>query len=63
IKLYKKYNYAIPYTKGRFENLMAIVKSYEPKEKVKDDLIIAGYLHSNLIFEKTENLKNENGGN
>ncbi|OOB75084.1 type I-B CRISPR-associated protein Cas8b/Csh1 [Clostridium haemolyticum] len=63
IKLYKKYNYAIPYTKGRFENLMAIVKSYEPKEKVKDDLIIAGYLHSNLIFEKTEDSKNENGGN
>ncbi|KOC53824.1 CRISPR-associated protein Csh1 [Clostridium botulinum] len=63
IKLYKKYNYAIPYTKGRFENLMAIVKSYEPIGNVKDDLIIAGYLHSNLIFEKTENLKNENGGN
>lgn len=63
IKLYKKYNYAIPYTKGRFENLMAIVKSYEPIGNVQDDLIIAGYLHSNLIFEKTEDSKNENGGN
>ncbi|KGM94301.1 CRISPR-associated protein Csh1 [Clostridium novyi A str. 4552] len=63
IKLYKKYNYTIPYIKGRFENLMAMVKSYEPTGNVQDDLIIAGYLHSNLIYEKTENSGEGNGGN
>ncbi|GAB6150018.1 type I-B CRISPR-associated protein Cas8b/Csh1 [Clostridium novyi] len=63
IKLYKKYNYTIPYVKGRFENLMAMVKSYEPTGNVQDDLIIAGYLHSNLIFEKSQNHDDKNGGN
>ncbi|WP_242851159.1 hypothetical protein [Clostridium novyi] len=42
---------------------MSMVGSYEPKGKVKDDLIIAGYLHSNLIFEKSENHDDKNGGN
>lgn len=57
-KLYKKYNYTIEFTRSRFENLDAMVSSYKPEGKVDDDLIIAGYLHSNLIFEKLDKEEN-----
>ncbi|MBM7614506.1 type I-B CRISPR-associated protein Cas8b/Csh1 [Alkaliphilus hydrothermalis] len=53
-KLYKKYNYTISTGSNRFKNLFAMVAAYVPEEKVKDDLIIAGYLHSNLVYEKSE---------
>lgn len=59
-KLFKKYNYAILGNK-RFNNLYSMISSYIPEEKVNDDLIIAGYLHSNLIYEELnkDNKKNE----
>lgn len=53
-RLYKKYNYDIDQYSRRFNNMFAMVSSYKPEDKVNDDLIIAGYLHSNLIFEKSE---------
>lgn len=52
-KMFKKYNYTIDTVRGRFESLMASVTSYVPESDIQDDLIIAGYLHSNLIYEKT----------
>ncbi|MBU5677234.1 type I-B CRISPR-associated protein Cas8b/Csh1 [Alkaliphilus sp. MSJ-5] len=72
-KLFKKYNYTI-YSNKKFNNLYAMVASYEPEGRVMDDLIIAGYLHSNLVYEtsdntdktakdkKEENTNNENKG-
>ncbi|MBU5268920.1 type I-B CRISPR-associated protein Cas8b/Csh1 [Clostridium sporogenes] len=58
-KLYKRYNYTINVSNKRFKNLFAMVSSYIPEEKVNEDLIIAGYLHSNLIYEKSKNENNE----
>ncbi|MEW9096962.1 MAG: type I-B CRISPR-associated protein Cas8b/Csh1 [Clostridiaceae bacterium] len=51
-KMYKKYNYAISTSNKRFKNLFAMVSGYASEMKVEEDLIIAGYLHSNLIYEK-----------
>lgn len=52
INLYKRYNHAIQGSK-KFSNLLAMVQSYEPDSpKVDTNIIIAGYLHSNLIYEK-----------
>lgn len=56
--LYKKYNYDIESYSYRFKNLYAMVMGYEPGGKVDDDMIIAGYLHSNLLYEKDEEVKN-----
>lgn len=52
--LYKKYNYDIESYDFKFKNLYAMVMSYEIEEKVNEDMIIAGYLHSNLLYEKSE---------
>lgn len=53
-RLYKKYNYDIDQYSRKFNNMFAMVSSYKPEGKIDDDLIISGYLHSNLIFEKSE---------
>lgn len=58
-KLYKKYNYTILDGK-RFNNMYAMVSSYVPVGKVMDDLIIAGYLHSNLIYKKADDSDDAN---
>lgn len=50
--LYKKYNYDIDIKGRRFKNLYAMILSYEPEGKINQDIIIAGYLHDNLIYEK-----------
>lgn len=52
-RLYKKYNYDIE-SGRRFNNMFAMIKSYEPEGKIDEDLIIAGYLHSGLIYEKSK---------
>lgn len=49
--IYKKYNYDIDMSGRRFRNLYAMILSYETDSKVDQDMIIAGYLHSNLIYE------------
>ncbi len=62
-KLFKKYGYSIDRKMSRrFDNLMYMVSAYVPDlgEKVKDDLIIAGYLHSSLIYEKSSKEENKN---
>ncbi len=59
-KLYIKYSYDLE-TKGkRFNNLYAMILGYVPEGKVNNDLLIAGYLNSSLIYEK--NSENSNGG-
>ena len=53
-KIFKKYNYAIERANKRFNNLSAMVLGYEAEGKVNEDILIAGYLYSNLIYEKKE---------
>lgn len=52
-KLFIKYNHSIDISSKRFKNLYSMIASYETEGKVNQDLLIAGYLHSNLIFEKS----------
>lgn len=52
--LYKKYDYDIENYNYKFKNLFSMVMGYEIDGKIDDDMIIAGYLHSNLIYEKVE---------
>ena len=52
--LYLKYNYTIEQNYKRFNNLYGMIVSYEPVEKVNQDMILAGYLRSNLVYEKEE---------
>lgn len=53
-QIFMKYNYDIDMIGDRFNNLYAMVASYNPRGKVNQDMIIAGYLHSNLVYEKKE---------
>ncbi len=53
--LYKKYNHDIESYNKRFKNLYSMIISYEVEGKIDDDMIIAGYLHSNLVYESKDN--------
>ncbi len=55
--LYLKYNYTIEQYAKRFNNLYGMIVSYEPEGKVNQDMILAGYLRSNLVYEKDEEAK------
>ncbi len=50
--LYLKYSYGIEQQSKRFNNLYGMIVSYNPEEEVNQDMILAGYLRSNLIYEK-----------
>lgn len=60
-KLFKKYNYAIEKRNKRFNNLKAMVLGYVPENKVDDNILVAGYLYSNLIYESNKEEGNGNG--
>ncbi len=53
-KLYKKYSYDPKLYSLRFRNLYAMVLSYKPEGKVNEDMLMAGFLHSSLIYESNE---------
>lgn len=53
-KLYVKYSYNPDVNSKRFNNLYAMIVGYLPEGKVDTDLVIAGYLNSSLIYEKSE---------
>ncbi len=53
-KLYVKYSYDPDINGKRFNNLYAMIVGYVSEGKVDNDLMIAGYLNSNLIYEKNE---------
>ncbi|WP_392486912.1 type I-B CRISPR-associated protein Cas8b/Csh1 [Haloimpatiens sp. FM7315] len=57
-KLYKKYNYTIKTGNIKFKNLYCMIASYVPQGKIQEDIVIAGYLNSSLIYEKKENEDN-----
>lgn len=50
--LYKKYNFDIELNQKRFKNLYGMVLAYNPESQVNQDMVIAGTLHSSLIYEK-----------
>lgn len=50
--LYKKYNYDDNMNGKRVKNLYAMILSYTPEGNINEDIIIAGFLHSSLIYEK-----------
>lgn len=52
--LYKKYNYDINSSFIKFKNMYYMVLAYQVEGKINEDLIIAGYLSSSLLFEKKE---------
>lgn len=60
--LYKKYNYDIQDNSIRFKNMYSMVSGYEVTNKINDDMIIAGYLHSNLLYEKLNKEVSDNNG-
>lgn len=55
--LYLKYNYTIDKNSKRFNNLYGMILGYVPEGKVNQDLILAGYLRSNLVYEKNKEEK------
>ena len=57
LALYKKYNYAIEKPSKRFNNLYSMVLGYEPRGKIDQNMIIAGYLNTSLIYEKNKEVK------
>ena len=50
--LYKKYNYDIQDYDYRFKNLYSMITSYSVEDKIDEDMILAGFLNSNLLYEK-----------
>ena len=57
-KLFRKYNYAIKKESKRFNNLQSMVFGYIPEKNIDEDMFIAGYLYSSLIYEKGEEKSN-----
>ena len=59
-KLYMKYNYDITIYEKRFNHLYAMATAYEPGSHIVDrSMLINGFLHSNLFYEKKEEIENE----
>lgn len=52
--LYKSYNYDMEINSNRIRNLYAMIELYKPYSKIDKDMVIAGFLHSSLIYEKSE---------
>lgn len=61
-KLFKKYNYDIGQRNKRFNNILSMVLGYIPKGDRQEDILLYGYLHSNLIYEKTDKSDSNNKG-
>ena len=53
-RFYKKYNYEIETASRRFNHLYCMILEYEPESKIEQDTMIAGYLHSCLIYKPKE---------
>lgn len=54
-KLFRKYNYAINKGSKRFNNLNTMILGYVPENsKIQEDILVAGYLYSSLIYESKE---------
>ena len=60
-KMFRKYNHAISQNANRFKNLFFMCKSFESKDKLNKDLVIAGYLAKNLLYRSTKNKEVQEG--
>jgi len=56
--LFKRYNYGIKKENKRFNNFNAMVLGYQAEGQVNDNILVAGYLYSNLIYESNKEEKN-----
>lgn len=54
IQLYKKYNYAISENSRRVKNILAMICGYIPEKKINEEMILLGYVCSNMIYVKEE---------
>lgn len=55
VRMFKKYNHKIEENNKRFNKLNLMIISYDTNNKsVNKEAIIAGYLYSNLMYEKKE---------
>jgi len=52
--LFKKYNYFIKKESKRFNNFSAMVLGYQAESQVNENILVAGYLYTNLIYERTK---------
>jgi len=59
--LFRKYNYDIQKESKRFNNFSAMVLGYKAESKVNDNILVAGYLYSSLIYESKKGEENNNG--
>lgn len=59
--LFKKYNYAIDKESKRFNNFSAMVLGYQTESKVNDNILVAGYLYSSLIYEHNKEVGHKSG--
>lgn len=58
-RLFKKYSYSIPATVKKFRKLYSMILAYTvTKEQVDDNMVLAGYLFSNMLFIKSDNNQN-----
>lgn len=57
--LYMKYNYNTSILDKRFKNIYGMIAGYIPEQKMNQDMLITGFLHSNLFYEKKEENKDE----
>ncbi|HEY5588115.1 MAG TPA: CRISPR-associated protein Cse4 [Candidatus Paceibacterota bacterium] len=58
---FKKYNYDIKKESKRFNNFSAMVLGYKPESNVNDNMLVAGYLYSSLIYESKKEEENKDG--
>ena len=57
-RLYRKYNYDIDMKSYRVNNINRMIIGYIPDlDKVRTDILIAGYLYSSLIYEDSKDNK------
>jgi len=59
--LFRKYNYDIQKESKRFNNFSAMVLGYQAEGKVDDNMLVAGYLYSSLIYESKKGEENNDG--
>ncbi|WP_246578337.1 CRISPR-associated protein Cse4 [Clostridium frigoris] len=59
--LFRKYNYDIQKESKRFNNFSAMVLGYQAESKVNDNMLVAGYLYSSLIYESKKEEENKDG--
>lgn len=59
-RLFKQYNYDMDYYRDyKIRNLYSMLNAYVPESGTNVDMIINGFLSSNLVYEKREEQENE----